>query len=107
MRRPTILEQILALDPVRDHQRIVFLIACYEFPFDTTHALEFALFRTFCMPRIARLLDGTGEFRDRAETLRRYRYHRQRADGARLRQRARPPGACANERAARPLQDRE
>ena len=107
MRRPTILDQIRALDPERDHQRIVFLSTCYEFPFDTTRALEFALFRTFCVPRIARLLDGTGEFRKRAaEALRRYRHHRQRADGARLRQRARQPRARAHERAAWPLQDR-
>src|SRR3954447_2943602 len=67
MRRPTILEQIRALDPERDHERIVFLSTCYEFSFDTTRALEFALFRTFCVPRIARLLDGTGEFRNRAQ----------------------------------------
>ncbi len=67
MKRPTILDQIRALDPERDHQRIVFLSSCYEFPFDTTRALEFALFRTFCVPRIARLLDGTGEFRNRAQ----------------------------------------
>ncbi len=31
-----------------DHQRIVFLSSCYDFPFDTTRSLEFALFRTFC-----------------------------------------------------------
>jgi hypothetical protein len=67
MRRPTILDQIRALDPERDHERIVFLSSCYDFPFDTTRALEFALFRTYCVPRIARLLDGTGEFRDRAQ----------------------------------------
>jgi hypothetical protein len=39
MRRPA-LEEIQSLDPVRDHQRIVHLDACYEFPFDTTRALE-------------------------------------------------------------------
>jgi hypothetical protein len=67
MTRPTILDQIRALDPERDHERIVFLSSCYDFPFDTTRSLEFALFRTFCVPRIARLLDGTGEFRNRAQ----------------------------------------
>ena len=67
MRRPTILDRVRALDPERDHERIVFLSTCYDFPFDTTRALEFALFRTFCVPRIARLLDGTGEFRNRAQ----------------------------------------
>jgi hypothetical protein len=67
MSRPTVLEQIRALDAQRDHERIVFLCACYEFPFDTTRSLEFALFRAFCVPSIARLLDGTGEFRNRAQ----------------------------------------
>jgi hypothetical protein len=67
MRRPAILDQIRALDPERDHERIVFLSTCYDFPFDTTRALEFALFRTFCVPRIAGLLDGTGEFHNRAQ----------------------------------------
>jgi hypothetical protein len=67
MRRPSILEQIRRLHPEPDHQRIVFLSTCYEFPFDTTRALEFALFRTFCVPRISGLLDRTGEFRQRAQ----------------------------------------
>jgi hypothetical protein len=63
MSRQSILDQIRALDPQADHERIVFLCACYEFPFDTTRALEFALFRTFCVPSISALLDQTGEFR--------------------------------------------
>lgn len=67
MHRHAILTQILQLDPQRDHQKIVFLSACYEFPFDTTRSLEFALFRTFCVPRIAALLDRTGEFQQRAQ----------------------------------------
>src|SRR5437763_868572 len=64
---PKILEQIRALDPVRDHQRIVFLSTRFDFPFDTTRALEFALFRTFCVPSISKLLDQTGEFARRAQ----------------------------------------
>ena len=60
--RYRILEEILQLDPERDHQRIVFLSSCYEFPFDTTRALEFALFRTYCVPSISGLLERTGEF---------------------------------------------
>lgn len=56
------LSEILTLDPVRDQQRIVHLIACYEFPFDITRSLEFALFRTYCVPSISGLLDQTGEF---------------------------------------------
>src|SRR5947209_7492468 len=64
---PTILEQIQVLDPVRDHQRVVFLCTCFAFPFDTTRALEFALFRTYAVPRIAALLDRTGEFAHRPQ----------------------------------------
>ncbi|MCC7048768.1 MAG: DUF2236 domain-containing protein [Alphaproteobacteria bacterium] len=65
--RTSILSQIERLDPERDHQRIVFLSTCFDFPFDTTRALEFALFRTFAVPSIAALLDRTGEFRHRAQ----------------------------------------
>ena len=67
MRRASILEQIRALDPERDHRRIVFLSTCWDFPFDTTRALEFALFRTFCVPSVSALLDRTGEFHSRAQ----------------------------------------
>ena len=65
--RYSILKAIQKLDPETDHQRIVFLSTCYDFPFDTTRALEFALFRTFCVPSISALLDRTGEFRSRSQ----------------------------------------
>jgi hypothetical protein len=64
------LREIRTLDPVRDHQRIAFLTGRVDFPWDTTRALEFALFRTFAVPSIAALLHGTGEFEKR--TQRRY-----------------------------------
>src|SRR5882672_8795871 len=67
MSRTTILDEIRPLDPLQDHLRIVYLSTCFEFPFDTTRALEFALFRTFCVPSVSALLDRTGEFRDRAQ----------------------------------------
>jgi hypothetical protein len=67
MRRSRYLEEILRLDPLADHKRIVHLHVCYEFPFDTTRSLEFALFRTFAVPSIAQLLDSTGEFAQRAQ----------------------------------------
>ena len=67
MTRPSILDQIRGLDPVADHQRIVFLSTCFDFSFDTTRALEFALFRTYCVPSISALLDRTGEFARRAQ----------------------------------------
>jgi hypothetical protein len=62
MSRFAILKEIRRLDPVTDHQRIVFLSTCFEFPFDTTRALEFALYRTYCVPSVSALLDRTGEF---------------------------------------------
>ena len=67
MSRDTLLNEIRRLDPEKDHQRIVFLSTRYEFPFDTTRALEFALFRTFCVPSISALLDRTKEFSNRAQ----------------------------------------
>jgi ER-bound oxygenase mpaB/B'/Rubber oxygenase, catalytic domain len=67
MSRYDILHAIEELDPEKDHHRIIFLSTCYDFPFDTTRALEFALFRTFCAPRISALLDRTGEFSKRAQ----------------------------------------
>jgi hypothetical protein len=66
-RSKSVLAQIRELDPERDHERIVFLSKCYDFAFDTTRALEFALYRTYCVPSISALLDGTGEFRQRAQ----------------------------------------
>jgi hypothetical protein len=67
MPRSRVLGEILRLDPVTDHQRIVFLSTRFDFPFDTTRSLEFALFRTFCVPSIGALLDRTGEFQERAQ----------------------------------------
>ena len=67
MSRYAVLHAIERLDPEKDHQRIIFLSTCYDFPFDTTRALEFALFRTFCIPSISALLDRTGEFSQRPQ----------------------------------------
>lgn len=67
MSRSNYLDEIRQLDPIKDHQRIVFLNSTYEFPFDTTRALEFALFRTFAIPSISTLLDRTGEFHQRPQ----------------------------------------
>jgi ER-bound oxygenase mpaB/B'/Rubber oxygenase, catalytic domain len=61
------LREIERLDPLADHQRIVYLDTCFEFPFDTTRSLELALFRTFAVPSVAALLDSTGEFAQRAQ----------------------------------------
>ena len=61
------LDEIRRLDPERDHQRIVYLDVCFEFPFDTTRALEFALYRTYAVPSIGRLLAETGELTERPQ----------------------------------------
>ena len=62
MRESSNLREIRQLDPVADHRRIVYLDACFEFPWDTTRSLEFALFRTFAVPSVAARLDSTGQF---------------------------------------------
>ncbi len=63
-------QEIQRLDPQQDCQRIVFITSYLEFPWDMTRALELALFRTFAVPSIAKLLDQTGEFA--RDTQRRY-----------------------------------
>lgn len=62
MSRFALRDRILRLDPAADHQQIVYLDSAYEWPWLTTRALEFALFRTYAVPSIARLLDATGQF---------------------------------------------
>jgi hypothetical protein len=53
-------------DSAPDPHPIVLRLACYDFPWDVTRALELALFRSFAGPRIAKLLAQTGEFAARA-----------------------------------------
>lgn len=65
MRESPSLREIRGLDPLRDAERIVYLDACFEFPFDVTRSLELAFFRTFAVPSIAELLGSTGEFVER------------------------------------------
>jgi hypothetical protein len=74
MRESPWLREIRTLDPEHDCRRIVVLDSFHEFPFDTTRALELALFKTFASPTIAALLDSTGEFRLRGQ--KRYDDHR-------------------------------
>jgi hypothetical protein len=61
------LAAIARLDPIADHERIVRLSCRQDFPFDTTRALELALFRTFAVPSIGGLLAATGEFEARPQ----------------------------------------
>ena len=67
MARFDVLREIERLDPERDHQRIMHLSFGYEFPWDSIRALEIALYRTYCVPTISKLLHSTGEFYQRAQ----------------------------------------
>jgi ER-bound oxygenase mpaB/B'/Rubber oxygenase, catalytic domain len=60
--RYAIRDLVQRLDPVAQHQEIGYLSTCYDFPWDTTRALEFALFRTFGVAKGTPLLVQTGEF---------------------------------------------
>jgi hypothetical protein len=55
------------LDPVRDSHEISLHVSAYDFPWDNVQALSFALFRTYAVPSIGRLLDETGEFARRVQ----------------------------------------
>lgn len=55
-------ERIAGLDPQADHEEITQILGEYVFPWDTETALSFALLRTFAVPSVSRILDGTGEF---------------------------------------------
>ncbi|WP_019201642.1 oxygenase MpaB family protein [Tsukamurella sp. 1534] len=55
------------LDPETDFEQISRNLATYEFPWDIMQALSFALFRTYAVPSIGRLLDETGEFTGRVQ----------------------------------------
>jgi hypothetical protein len=59
--------KIEALDPRQDHQKIVFLVGTQEFPFEVQRALEFALVRTFAVPRMSAVLDKSGEMTQRGQ----------------------------------------
>ncbi|QQQ77757.1 DUF2236 domain-containing protein [Saccharothrix sp. 6-C] len=59
--------RITSLDPERDHAEIMRISSGYEFPWDYVRSLEFALFRTYCVPSISALLAKTGEFERRPQ----------------------------------------
>ncbi|MYW64533.1 DUF2236 domain-containing protein [Streptomyces sp. SID8379] len=67
MQRYDRLREILALDPERDYEKIYGISTTYEFPWDFTQALGFALYRTYAVPSIGQLLARTGEFTERAQ----------------------------------------
>ncbi|NEB37631.1 oxygenase MpaB family protein [Streptomyces sp. SID14515] len=61
------LKEIQRLDPERDFLEIYRLTVTYEFPWDITRALELALYRTYAVPSIGRLLDETAELTERSQ----------------------------------------
>jgi hypothetical protein len=52
------------LDPEKDYAQIVRNLATYDFPWDLTQSLSFALFRTFAVPSIGGLLGRTSAFEE-------------------------------------------
>ncbi|MDQ0988612.1 oxygenase MpaB family protein [Streptomyces sp. V2I9] len=61
------LKEIQGMDPERDFHEIYRLTVAHEFPWDVTRALELALYRTYAVPSIGRLLDETTELTDRSQ----------------------------------------
>lgn len=55
-------QKIAQLDPEKDYEEISRIISDYEFPWDIYQALRLALFRTYAVPSIGRLLFDTGGF---------------------------------------------
>jgi hypothetical protein len=66
-KRMALHDYISTLHPERDCQQIAYLLTCYEFPWDTTRALELALFRVFGVAKGTPLLVQTGEFVQRTQ----------------------------------------
>ena len=67
MKRYDRLKEIQRLDPERDFLEIYRITATYEFPWDITRALELALYRTYAVPSIGRLLARTAELTGRSQ----------------------------------------
>jgi hypothetical protein len=61
------LTRMRRLDPRTDCTQVYRLHYLYEFPWDTVQSLSFALFRTYAVPSIGRLLFDTGEFTERVQ----------------------------------------
>ena len=67
MNRYAVRSKTSQLDPEKDFEEINRLLATIEFPWDINQALSFALFRTYGVPSIGRLLFRTGEFTERVQ----------------------------------------
>ena len=57
-----ITQKLAMLNPEKNYGEIMYLLQCYDYPWDYERALEFALFRTYAVPSISALLYKTGEF---------------------------------------------
>jgi ER-bound oxygenase mpaB/B'/Rubber oxygenase, catalytic domain len=62
MNRKSLDQHIATLEPEHDHQEIVQLMARYEFGWESTRALELALFRTFAAPKMSSVLNRSKQF---------------------------------------------
>jgi hypothetical protein len=60
-------DALARLDPDTDFHEIYRQLALHEFPWDVNQALSFALFRTYAVPSIGKLLHATGEFTGRVQ----------------------------------------
>ncbi|MFF8421885.1 oxygenase MpaB family protein [Streptomyces sp. NPDC015680] len=67
MKRYDWLKEIQRLDPDQDFLRIYRIMATHEFPWDIARALELALYRTYAVPSIGRLLAQTAELTGRSQ----------------------------------------
>lgn len=64
-RSSSVADKIASLGPEENFEEIARLLYAYEFSWDIERALEFALFRTYAVPSISKLLAKTGEFKHR------------------------------------------
>ena len=67
MRRDHWARRTAQLDPAADFAEIYRILVAHEFPWDMNQSLSFALFRTYAVPSIGRLLAETGEFVGRTQ----------------------------------------
>jgi hypothetical protein len=67
MKRFDLRDRTDGLDPETRYEEIYRVLATQEFPWDINQALSFALFRTYAVPAIGRLLYDTGEFTERVQ----------------------------------------
>jgi len=58
---------IARLDPETEYEQIYRIIVTHEFPWDMNQSLSFALYRTYAVPSIGRLLGHTAEFTERTQ----------------------------------------